>query len=308
MGCGHGFCQECLRRIPRRRNHVACPTCRFETGQEPQQIYITFAGPTESRRRSVPEIAGTMKADSLAAALDCAVRKIKKEAKAKAAEARLLSDAAERVAKRLGPVFAALEREQAANTAIIDENKTLKGRLNEMESIRSQAVDLKTQLRDQNRMLNAVLTSLENTQAERERLAQLVTKLQRSLDKKENKLRTAVDESESMRSQTVNLKNRLRDQNGELQTLMESTQTAKGVGKARYRASDRGSFSLNDKDKQIHVLEKWLRAFTKEGKQTEPAQARRSLQIERPPESVQNVDSRLATRRRSAVTQPTGKT
>ncbi|GLB35596.1 hypothetical protein LshimejAT787_0211610 [Lyophyllum shimeji] len=213
MGCGHGFCQECMRQIPKTwRDQIVCPICRFETSQEPRQIYIEFAESTVSKRLSAME---KRSPDSPAASVGFIVRKIKKEAKA--AESRALMDAAQALEKQLCPVLASLEREKVEKAAILDERNTLKSRLKEVEPMRGQVVNLTQQLRDKNQTLQSAMTLLENTSVEavalrkeRARLKQLVEHLQGTLREKNQTLRTVEASQENKDKQIRALRTKLR--------------------------------------------------------------------------------------------------
>ncbi|GLB35593.1 hypothetical protein LshimejAT787_0211580 [Lyophyllum shimeji] len=188
VACGHGYCQECLRQIPRRHGTIVCPACRSEDRWEPRQIYVTFEEPMVPTL-SVAEGVEKLVAYSPAASIGHALWMVKQEAYAVGSS--YLLDAAQRVERHLAFASAALERNRLE---VLEACKAMKSRLDEAESMRSEVVGLRTRLRDTNAKLETADTLLEDATARAEiernkrfRLDMEVKKLEEALNKQAEK-------------------------------------------------------------------------------------------------------------------------
>lgn len=144
FSCGHGLCENCLRRT---RSDPTCAFCRQPKGI-PHQIFLNFSEPTaDEKATTLADGLDRMDANSPAVSLERASRKLKDVVRHVDADtANNLLEAARNLEERILPLSTMLELQRADNAAYQKQIASLEGKLKQTESLDGKVSRLRVRL------------------------------------------------------------------------------------------------------------------------------------------------------------------
>ncbi|KAF8894839.1 hypothetical protein BD779DRAFT_1503214 [Infundibulicybe gibba] len=227
LECGHGLCLDCTNAV---RSNPLCAICRKPKGKvEPRQIYITIVGSTiEERAKNVSDRLDMIDTETPAISIERAGRKLKD------------------IGKYLPPG-------SCVATELLEAADNLQKRLFPVFS------DLERE-RKERTVLESQIDSLRDKIKVTESLGARNLAL-------ESQLRIARKDFEAALSATGKAKDHTLKQQEEVERLKITTQRQSGKITSQEQEIQQLQLSLEDREKQINLLKKKLKALAKSTKQ-----------------------------------------